>query len=185
MDFDEWLSVARGTAESFYASQGISNPDVVKLSHYFFNHFVDHDVLRPKIYPDVRPVLEGLDSDLIKAVISAHPEVSLQQEASEYGVREYFDLIRGNILNKKIGLRELSEEADFNPENAIYVGDTQFDMESALASGYIPFGIGKKIEGHGGKFRGYNSPERLREITDNVYDTLYDLIPFIEKQNQL
>ena len=177
LEFDEWLENATGTAHLFYQSQGITDPEAVVISRRFFNEFV-HQGLKPVMYPDVAEVLEVLNQHGSKmGVLSAHPQASLEREACEYGIDKYFEFMTGGVTNKSEMLRDIANK--IGGRQVYYVGDTLYDMQAASSAGFIPIGVGDKIEGHPGKFRGYNEPERLRQEAGLVFSDLYDLVDYL------
>lgn len=88
-------------------------------------------------------------------VVSAAAQASVLLDARAGGVAELFDFVDGGRSDKSAVLRELAAAHD---GWMAYVGDTEYDMASAIAAGAHPIGYGG----------GYRPGESLRQAGASV-----------------
>lgn len=108
---------------------------IKRFLEYYSAHLVDKTVL----YPGVKKTLQSLDG-YKKAVISNKRE-SLSVEALEkLGVARYFDLIAGSDTTQErkpspVPVFYVLSKLGINPEDAVIVGDSNYDIEAGKAAG--------------------------------------------------
>lgn len=103
--------------------------------------------------------LAGLHADgEFCAVISAAGEDYLLAELRSFGVDDCFDVVLSGAADKVQALRELRRG-----DEAVYFGDTEYDIASALAAGCFPVGV----------VTGYCPEEKLRAAGAQVIITDY------------
>lgn len=167
-DMEEWLrSTARGPQE-YFQERGVNATwdEIWNLYTTMFATVIAEGV-KPTMYQDVPETLEYLKLRGRRlAVISAHPQNSLHQEATEYGIAPYFDYIIGSAANKTKAILRASAELQVPQYQMLYVGDTVSDV---LAAHKVPTNAIALT-------RGYHSEDMLRP--HNPLAIWPDLNPF-------
>ncbi|MBC8414779.1 MAG: HAD family hydrolase [Nitrospira sp.] len=117
-----------------------SNPQAIKIVtdrflKYYDHHLVDNTVA----YPGVTATLAKL-SDYKMAVVSNKREVYSKRVIAHLGLQGYFDLVYGSdsVTKKKpspVPIQMLLKKYEIRPEQAVMVGDSEFDVEAGLAAG--------------------------------------------------
>lgn len=104
-------------------------------------------------------------------VVSAAAEASIRADLDYLGLGSPWDLVSGGVSDKTA---ELVEQRG-NRGNAIYVGDTVYDIQCAVAANYRAVGVSG----------GYTSPERLVEAgAEWIIEDLTDLIPIVQRLSE-
>lgn len=111
-------------------------PEVLKR---FIDHYTAHLTDFSKVYPGVKETLEGL-SEYKKAVISNKREFLSRRLLEDLGLAVYFDSIMGSDSagEKKPSpkpLLKVMEILSCRPDEALIVGDSNFDIEAGKAAG--------------------------------------------------
>ena len=109
---------------------------------------IEHDLIRP--YPDTVPTLKALREKGIKLAVASNREYP-SNVLKNAGLDGYFDLIVG--AEEPFGKLEYKPHPDMitailehlhiKPENAVYVGDADIDIETAQNAGVRAIGITK------------------------------------------
>jgi HAD superfamily hydrolase (TIGR01509 family) len=167
-EFKEFFRQATGTLSRQLKKENIEvEKDAV--SEMFKKHFeiALESGSKPRVYAEAHDVLKKLHANAIKiAIVSAHPKEYLVREAEEYNILPYFTEIKAGIEDKKVALLELCKKLGISPTNAIYVGDTLFDMKAGQEAGIPVIGIS----------HGYHSKEQLLSANPlAVVDNLIEL----------
>lgn len=114
------------------------NPkDIVtaRFLDYYGNHLTDHTVL----YPHVKETLSQLGR-YRKAVLSNKREKYSGEILRALQIGEYFDLVWGSdsVREKKpspLPILDLLEKYDVSKEEAVIIGDSNYDVEAGRAAG--------------------------------------------------
>lgn len=123
------------------------------------------------LHKDVRDTLEAFrDAGARQFVLSAMEEVRLRGAVEALGISPFFEAVYGlgDLLgHSKIDRgRELLRDHRIDPARSLMIGDTDHDAEVAHALGTD---IALVAQGH-------QSADRLRTVTDAVYERLTDLV---------
>lgn len=168
LSFDGWLSHSAMTAHDFLEQMGIPGSPA-ELNDLYMDSFskIESSGVSPFIYPDARDVLLSLlDANYRIAILSSHPKRFLHEEVKHYNLNSVFEAVRGGSTNKVTSLTELCNEINVSPSDAMYIGDTIFDIRSSKAAGLCSAGI----------CTGYHQKEILTlENPDHLFDTLTHL----------
>ena len=112
--------------------------------------------------PNTKPVLNALKKNKKIALISNfdHPP-HIKTLLSDMGLNEYFDsiTISGSVGYKKPDPLIFSfalQQTDLNPNEVVYVGDTNVDVEGALAAKIFPILIQREESSLDSKIMDYN-----------------------------
>jgi len=117
-------------------------PDVLKRFLYYYGEHLA-DFTRP--YQGVTETLEKLEN-YKKAVISNKREAFSKKLLAELHLSEYFDVILGSdsVAEKKPSpapVYKVLEIMSLTPEEAVIVGDSNFDIEAGNAAGLKTIGV--------------------------------------------
>ena len=130
--------------------QGIPDPhDPENLDYYYksymeeLDRYADYEV-RP--YDGIPEVLEELKKKGLKlAVFSNKPDAAAQKVIKKY-FKDTFDIVLGKTdeLPKKpdpAGALMIAKDFGIAPENIMYMGDTNTDMQTGRAAGMLTVGV--------------------------------------------
>jgi len=174
ISFADWLPRTTLTPIESFANQGIIG-DPKALFDEYRNVYaqVKREGMLPTVYPDSKEVLKFLSGiGYPVTIISSHPSEHLIEEASEYGVKDHILSFLGNVTDKTSGLLKICLSMSETPSNAIYLGDTIYDIRAAKKAGVHSVGVAT----------GYHVRERLvNENPDFVVDSLTEFQSTITK----
>jgi len=172
----QYLNEITSNWMDFYFKYGFSkdtNPDYLNTIRK--RYYEEHDN-EAQIRPDARDTILGLKSlslEMRVGIVSAEIESVLLNKLDQTGLLGLLDIVRGGIRGDKSPvLLEACKELNVQPNRAIYVDDTVDGTGAAKRAGLIPIGFSN----------GYNSPDRLRQVTPLVINQLSELIPLINKR---
>jgi HAD superfamily hydrolase (TIGR01549 family) len=189
LTFDEWLPGVKLTLQDFWGSIGMKDDwesvegrlvrcyrQEIKEKTFYdhlyakYKNFFESRVKEgnaPTAYPDAKPVLGRIfDSGRHIAVLSSHPHTTLEAEAERYGVRPYLETVVGSVKEKTGHLRALCDGLSVGCRQALYVGDTVYDVQSGRNAGVVTAAVAT----------GYHLKERLAaEKPDILADSLTEL----------
>jgi phosphoglycolate phosphatase len=164
--FDNFMTQTLGSFPEFIKSLGVDLDDETLYTQYTtcYREVVNQGI-SPDIYPDAKKVLERLSNGVRKlAILSSHPQHSLEGEAEQYGIRKHFKIIRGDVINKSRNLHTLCLDLNVLPNEVIYLGDMVQDVLSSKEAGLTSAAVST----------GYHSRDRLEESQPclGVFDSL-------------
>jgi len=141
----EWLSNPSRNSSGFMISMGIIEPKGTEYLEYLyrekFNEVIGEGIV-PEAYSDAFDVLRYLHKQGIPiAVVSCHPEYNLRQEAEKYDLSEFIQTMIGGSGEKTENILRICKELGVNPIDLLYVGDTEFDIESGKSAGTRTAGV--------------------------------------------
>jgi len=99
-----------------------------------------------KPYPGIPELLAELKARGVPmAVLSNKPHESTRTVIEGYFPDHYFQVVRGSLPSVPIkpnpaGALQIAKELDILPERFVYLGDTDTDMQTAVAAGMFPAG---------------------------------------------
>ncbi len=134
--FEQFLSQTLGSFHAFARSLGI-NDDIETLSELYTKAYerIINDGMTPTLYRDANESLSMLKNNFMLAVLSSHPQRSLEKEAEQYEIKKYFTELRGDSREKSRGLHTLCIRLSANPQNTVYLGDMTQDIKAAKIAG--------------------------------------------------
>lgn len=163
------VDVAAGCKKNFGIE--VSTEDIQRLYRQFYNTLYTEDIVKPTIIPGAKELFEYLYSkgtDIF--IVSSHPTEFLEREIEEYGLSPYIKEYFGNLTEKKTILSKLVD--GINPSEAIFVGDTEFDVQFGKEVGIKTIAV----------LKGYHTPERIATVKpDYSVNTIKD----IKNHNQI
>ena len=170
MTFEQWLPQTQLTAEAFLKSQGVEvdSDEAYRLYKQEYGKAIERGVL-PHVYPDAPGTLEFLQREGKRlAVLSSHPEENLRREAAQYGLEAFFERFQWDGKDKRRGLIDTCKDMTTIRRNAIYLGDTVYDIRAATEAGIRVIGVAN----------GYHTRDRLASaLPDYIIDNLSEMIP--------
>lgn len=124
--------------EKLIRKEGI-NADRDALVKRFLEHYSVHLVDNTTVYPGVAETLSEL-KDYKKAVISNKREALSSEIVERLGLAQYLDLIAGSDTTSErkpspVPILHVLSKLDVKPEEAVIVGDSNFDIEAGKAAG--------------------------------------------------
>lgn len=154
------------------------NPKDIATSRfldYYDNHLIDNTV----IYPFVKETLSQLNG-YTKAVLSNKREIYSKRVLEGLGILGYFDCVLGSdsVQEKKpspVPILDLLEQYHVSEEEALIIGDSNYDVEAGMAAGIRVVGVT-----YG--FRPQKALEGADFIIDR-FDELLQVIPELDKKN--
>lgn len=174
--FEEWLTMTNASAGEALTSRGIavSKKELDELHAQFYREVTTREAnpVRPVMYPDAPEVLAALKAEGLKlAVVSSHPEASLQQELADYGILGNFDIVSGDPSPKARRLVDVCWDLQIPVGEALFVEDTIHGLRAGYLAGVDCFGI----------TTGYHSRQRLEAERKavRVVDSLTELLQFV------
>lgn len=157
--------------EKLATNFGIPEEKLEEAKNNFVDEWKNYEGGTP-LFPDTKEVLEYLKSKKIKIVIlTAYMQERLEKELQENKIMNFFsekicDGQKVEAINKFIG------ESKLKPEEILYIGDTELDVEAGKQAG-------TKTAGFTG---GVISRERLKKIKpDYLIDSLSEIKKIIEE----
>ena len=127
----------------------------------------------PQPIPHALPFLEYCRAHRFRTLlVSAIPQAHYAAIVADSGWDRFFDHAYLNINDKRLKLPEILHEHDLEPEETIYIGDMQHDIEAAQAAGAHSCAV----------LTGYNSLNALRRAEpDIIVEHLGELKNLIER----
>jgi phosphoglycolate phosphatase len=140
----------------------------------YLDHYTAHIIDNTPLYPGVKDTLEAL-GDYKKVVITNKREESSLKILDALVIVQHFDFIAGSDTTpgKKpspIPIQFVLKKFGIKPEEAVIVGDSNFDIEAGQAAGIKTMAV----------TYGYRPVESLRKA-DYIVDRMPDVIPIIKK----
>lgn len=163
--FEAWLEASQLTCAAYLASVGLQlDPATVAEEYPAMLTILRGEGFKPTMYPDAHAFVRGVVGRRI-VVVSSHPADHLVAEANEYGLTNHIAHFSGSAVNKaEVITRALGATP---PSQALYMGDTIFDIQAAKQTGVTSVGMAT----------GYHTKDRLiREVPDHVFDSLTELL---------
>lgn len=149
-----------------------------KTLNRFLEYYSKHLLDNTKPYPGIKETLSELGS-YKKAVISNKRESYSREVLDGNGLLEFFDSILGSdsVAERKPSpapIFEVLKRADVSKEEAVIIGDSNFDIEAGKAAGIRTIAV----------TYGYRSKEYLKEadFMIDAFGELLTLLPKIDKK---
>jgi phosphoglycolate phosphatase-like HAD superfamily hydrolase len=166
-------SATAGTASA--AQKCVINSSEIERLHQEFVEKLKSGGLKPSPVGDIvmrlRSIVPYFGPRRL-GVVSAHPQVSLESEAAEYGLLPHvFEryMLHGGVTNKRDFIRGFYASSEFggDPKNIVYVGDSASDVLAAKAAGATAVAV----------CCGYHTRAKLLEAKpDLIYPSTSDFI---------
>lgn len=123
-----------------------------------YKEFFKKAPIHPTTIPGSVQAIKSFHDKGVKVVVfSSHPQEFLDQEAKEYCVDQYIDLLQGSVnLDKSKVIEGFVDQFKFPKENIIYVGDTTVDIEAAKKAGVTAVAVTSGYHGeeiYGGYYK--------------------------------
>jgi phosphoglycolate phosphatase-like HAD superfamily hydrolase len=173
MTFAEWLPKTQLSPREFFAAMGLTEDSDALFREYSEVFAVIRDEgTHPFAYADAKNFFEKIRALNKKIVVlSSHPTEHLHKEADEYGLTGFIDRFVGNAKDKAVGLDGIVLDYNIPKDEALYLGDTIFDIKAAKLAGVPSVGVAT----------GYHIRERLEaEQPTLVVGSLTELLGHIQ-----
>lgn len=70
-------------------------------------------------------------------VLSSAPVQHVEAQATHLGVRDFFEVLRCGVIDKRQEIHALLLQLDMRPEETIFIGDMRHDIDAAHAAGVL------------------------------------------------
>jgi len=89
-------------------------------------------------FPNMDKTLKKFKEAGINMIIISSDHTShLFEEMENYGLNGFFSEIYGDVVNKKVGLKEILAKHGFNHDDTIFIGDTCHEIDSGKSVGIL------------------------------------------------
>lgn len=137
-DLTGFLGSFRLPLKAFFAHLGVPGSELERAEAEW-NAYVGSE--RALAMPGVTAMLDALDgSGVAVGVVSAAEAGVVEQEIRALGLEGRFAFVVGAASPKRVALTRLAEARGV--ERLAYLGDTEHDIEEALAAGALAVGFG-------------------------------------------
>lgn len=164
------------------AVSGGDKADYEQVRSLYRSWFQENPLYHVKPFDGILPLLKGLKEQGIKiAVLSNKPhEAALEVVGSIFG-KERFHAVQGQTASiprkpSPIGALALAERLGVKPEECLYVGDTDTDMDTGHQAGMFTVGV----------TWGFRPRKELEEHeADLIVDTPGEILELVKKDRNL
>lgn len=125
-----------------------------------------------QLFPNMREVIHELHAqDIRLGIVTSKTREEMKNEFDIFELNHYFD-VQVNASDTKLHkphpdpIQRAIDELGIKKEEAIYIGDSLYDMQSAKACG-IPFGLAKWGAKDLSKF---NDADKIMETPESLFD---------------
>jgi phosphoglycolate phosphatase len=143
--------IGRGLAnlvKSCIPPTALNNPQTIQrcletMVDYYRNNLTN----KTRLYPEIKELLDTLTSKNVKMAILSNKADELTQQICAALLKEWsFDVILGATDNfprkpNPASALFMAKKMNILPEDIIYVGDSNVDMQTAVAAGMFPIGV--------------------------------------------
>jgi phosphoglycolate phosphatase len=168
--------IGEGIARLFEKITDIYNihSDKELLVQRFLEHYSAHLVDNTTVYPGVMDTLKALNG-YHKIVISNKREDLSVRVLERLGISKYLDLVVGSDTTPEkkpspVPIRYVLSKFGISPEEAVIIGDSNFDIEAGKAAGITTIAV----------TYGYRAPSVLQGA-DYIINTMPEVVRIIEK----
>jgi phosphoglycolate phosphatase len=159
----------RGITKDFSANELVTS----RFLEFYSKHLLDNT----EVYPHVKETLSKL-GDYKKTVLSNKREAYSKRILEGLGLLEYFDIVLGSdsVREKKpspVPIRDLLEKFNVSKNEAVVIGDSNYDIEAGKAAGVKVIGV----------TYGFRTIEYLKgsDFIIDSFDELLNRLPEINK----
>jgi len=158
---------------SFENKFGMNKDDALKAANLFRANYKEHSLLKAELYSDVLDVLKYLKGKKYKIAVATNKSHDNAMEIlRHFGIADYCDFMMGSDLGGKLKKADIIRESltalKVEAKDAVYIGDSMFDLEGANAVGMdfigVTYGFGFKPGEHDGNKTMLERLARVREI---------------------
>lgn len=141
--------IGKGIQNLVRVSLPESNRDeitVTKCSNLMMETYKKNCLNKTKLYDGIIDLLNQLKSRNMKLGVFSNKADELTKKIVQELMPNYFDIVMGlsTEAHKKpnpVGALHISEKLNIPPENMLYIGDTDIDMQTANNSGMYGIGV--------------------------------------------
>jgi phosphoglycolate phosphatase len=155
------------------AGEGTSEEQVQRGLEFFIKYYSAHKLDNTTLYPGVREALDTL-SDLRMAVLTNKPVRASKGILEGLGIAGHFQIVYGgNSFDRKkpdpMGVETILREFGAAPSAAMFIGDSEIDVQTARNSGTWVCGV----------TYGFGSHMLAEYPPDVLVDNLTELPPYL------
>lgn len=120
----------------FYLKYGITLP-FDEIDRLYFEEF-SHHVNQCNLFTGVRETFECLYGQGISISVFSTVEKSLlEKQCERLGLRKYLRFIHGSVKNKILEMPAHLKKCEVSPEETLYIGDMDHDIQAANENGVL------------------------------------------------
>ncbi len=114
----------------------LSNFSLEDLKKSFVRFFGEQGI--PSLFPKTKETVFRLrDSGINMVILSANPRQYIERDLKKYELYDIFSDINTNIMNKVNIVKYIMEKNGFSPEETVFVGDMEHDIEAGKEAGVM------------------------------------------------
>lgn len=133
---------------SFRQRHGLSPEQAEQALGYYREYFGEMGIFENEIYPGIPAFLEALrEEGYTLMVATSKPEEYTHRILEYFELAQYFTFVGGNTLDERRPTKEavvayvLEQYPDIRGENALMIGDREYDMRGGRHNGLSPIGV--------------------------------------------
>ena len=155
---------------------GASEEERERALKFFLAYYEEHKMDSTCAYPGVSEALDGL-GEFSMAVLTNKPVRVSGRILEQLGLAKYFRVVYGgnSFETKKPdpqGARQILEELGARPGEAILIGDSEVDVQTARNAGTLAVAVNY----------GFGTHDRAAHPADLYLDRLTDLMPWLRNR---
>lgn len=109
-------------------------PEIAAVLHQRFSAATTRQIIEAPEVPGAGQLLAQLSGDRMTLLLSSTPHQVLLTIVEARGWREWFNVIQGAPVDKRVWLQAFRSQADFSKEEVVFFGDTAEDAQAAQAA---------------------------------------------------
>lgn len=173
VSFPQFFLEAEMEPRKYFLKKGVDLPAEQIFADYkrWYDEVCDEGI-HAQVYADAANAFQTLHAQgKTVAIVSSHPAHNIWQEASRYGLHRFLAAVEGNARVKETAIASVMQRLGHSGD-ALYLGDTEFDVRAAHAAGVFA----AAIAGPDGQQRGYHDRQRLLSAQPHyLLESLEDL----------
>ena len=141
-----------------------------------YTHFFDKSDELVEVLPGAKGLLDFCkESGLRGLLLSSIKDEHYRRQSEHLNLNIYFEKVYTEALDKRIRIKSMIDECTLNPQETIFVGDMQHDIEAGHCAEVFTVAV----------LGGYNSQEKLLESDpDLVIDNLFQLSDYLSENTR-
>ena len=157
---------------------GATEEECERALKFFLAHYDEHKLDSTRAYPGVRETLEEL-REFPMAVLTNKPVRASRKIVEGLGLAKYFRAVHGgnSFATKKpdpLGAKKILEELSAAPAEALLVGDSEVDVQTARNAGTLAAAVNY----------GFGTHDRAAFPADIYLDRMTDLLDLLKNHRQ-
>ena len=133
--------------DSFMKYYGFSKEKAVTAVKYYREYYSKTGIFENRLYEGIGELLKELHQNGKRVILAtSKPEKFADIILEHFNISKYFDFVGGATMNEKRSQKEevidyILKSQNINPDNAVMIGDTKFDIIGAHMFGMEAIGV--------------------------------------------